>query len=334
MRVTSFMIYDQILRSLQNGQEDYAVLSERLSTGKKILAPSDDTLGALRALDYRVSLSSNEQYRRNIAGAQSKLDIAGTVLSSAFGTLEKIMELAAKSLRGTDPTQAATFAGEAAGYRDHLLDIANTKVGDHYLFSGFRTTVQTFDQATLTYQGDAGVINVPVGKGAAMPMNVTGDEAFSYTPGPDYVKQLGSGLNASYTSAAGTKTVTVEISDAGGTVIDSFSFSNLLQMTDLLGTAIAVNDTTRIEALMDPFSSAQSQLARVQADVGARLSGLKDQSSLLNGINATVRAALAATEDADMSETAIQLQKTDVALQALRASAAQVMSQSLFDFLR
>ena len=45
MRITTSMMYDQLLRSLQLNQGDYATLNSQLATGKKILAPSDDVMG-------------------------------------------------------------------------------------------------------------------------------------------------------------------------------------------------------------------------------------------------------------------------------------------------
>jgi hypothetical protein len=61
---------------------------------------------------------------------------------------------------------------------------------------------------------------------------------------------------------------------------------------------------------------------------------MQDQSAMLTGISNSVKDSLDATETADINETAMQLQQTDTALQALRATATKVLSQSLFDFLK
>lgn len=335
MRVTSFMIYNQILRSLQSGQSDFSTLTERLATDKRILKPSDDVIGAMRAMDYRVQINDNGQYQRNIEGASSNLNITYTALTSVYDTVRKIRDLANTAMSSSqDPGLNAAFAQEAGQLRDHVLSVANTRIGDRYLFSGFRTNIQSYAAGTFAYQGDSGEINVPIAQGAAMPMNVTGDEAFSYTPGAAYVRQISNGQNVHYTPGAGT-TVDVEIRDATDTVVqDTFSFSNIMQLSDLLSSSISTNNTARIEALMDPLNKTQDQLAVVQANIGARLSSLKDQSSVFTQATNAVKNSLSATEDADITETAMQLQKTDVTLQALRATSARILSQSLFDFLR
>jgi flagellar hook-associated protein 3 FlgL len=329
------MIYNQLMRALQHNQEDYAELNSRLATEKKILKPSDDVIGTVRALDYRVSIAANNQYKRNIDGATNNLKLTDTVLTSLSATLSKIKTLAFDSLNATsDPAIQTSYAQEAGLLRDHLYGIANTKIGDRYLFAGFRTNQRPYAAGTYTYQGDNGIINAPIDNGAAMPVNVTGNEALSYIPAAAYVKQITGGLNVHYTPGAGTA-VDVEIRDAADTVVlDTFTYSNSIQVTDLLGSAISTNDRSRIEALIDPLNGIYEQLAAVQSDVGSRLSSLNDQTTTLTLNTNTLKNTLSVTEDADMTETAMQLQKANTTLQALYASSTKILSQSLLDFLK
>ncbi len=338
------MIYDQLLRSIQSNQQDYAELDSRLSSGKKILAPSDDVIGAGRAMDYRVDISRNSQYNTNITAATSNLNLTNTILSSLYASVSAVKNLAETGMSG-DPTSVSVSSQQAALLRDHLYGIVNTNIGGRYLFSGFRTNQQPYTVSTsivggttvanYTYQGDDGVINVPIDRGAAMPINVTGSQVLSLNLAAPYTHQIGSGLNVHYTPVAGTTTVNVEIRDASDTtVLDTFSFSNAMEMADVLSTAIGTNNTTRIEALVDPLDKLQNQIGQVQSDVGTRLSSLQDQTSMLNKNTNVLQNVLSTIEDADPAETAMQLQKTSTALQALLTSASKVLSQSLLDFLQ
>ncbi len=94
------------------------------------------------------------------------------------------------------------------------------------------------------------------------------------------------------------------------------------------------NNTARIQAMTDPLEKLQGQVAQVQSDAGTRLSGLNDQTTMLNQNTNILKDALSSVEDADTTETAVLLQKTGTALQALLASSSQVLSQSLLDFLQ
>ena len=88
-----------------------------------------------------------------------------------------------------------------------------------------------------------------------------------------------------------------------------------------------------MEELANPIDKAEAQLTNVQSDGGARMSRLEDQTGRLTLMTNTRKNVLSATEEADMNKTIMQLQKTNVTLQALREASSRVISQSLFDFL-
>jgi len=335
MRVTSTMIFDQITRRLGKNLESYAGLNSELATGKKFSKPSEDVTGMMRSLDYRVDISANDQYKRNIDEAVGRLKFADTVMSSASSALLNIRTLITQNLSGSlDPTFSDGYALEAAQLRNQLSSLANTKYRDQYLFAGYRTDTQPYNAGlAYQYQGDNGVMNVSIDKSSFIPVNVTGNETFSYTLAAAYVKQISGNRFAHYTPGAGT-TVDVEIRDTDDiTVLDTFSFSNAIQMTDTLSTAISANNSLRIEALADPFNKMSTRVLTTQSEVGARLSGLNDQTDRHTANTLNLKNSLSAVEDADPLETAVELKKLEVSLQALRESASKILSQSLMDFL-
>jgi flagellar hook-associated protein 3 FlgL len=334
MRITPFMVYDQLQQAIQNTQAKYARINNQLGTQKKILSPSDDVSGSLRVLDYQVNISANDQFKNNVNTAMTNLNLTDTTLSSFSSSVAQVKEILFSSINGIIDTSSRTAnAQKAAQLRDSLLGMANTDVGGRYLFSGYNSDTRPYNTTTYAYQGDNGDVNIPIDHGVTMAMNVTGGNAFSYTLGAAYVKQIPSGANVHYTPGAGT-TINVEIRDqADTTVLDTFSFSNVLQMTDILSTAVNNNDVNRIQALIDPFNSVQNQLSAASATVGARLSSLNDQTTLLNQNTSALKNSLSTIQDIDMTETAVELQKADTTLQALYAASAKIMSQSLLDFL-
>jgi len=335
MRTTTFMIFDQVLRGLKRNNETYGVLQGRLSTGKRILSPSDDPAGALRAADYRVEIAGNDQFLRNVDAASLRLRLSDTALSAVAETLTDIRTLIAQGVSGSqDPAIRSGYSTEAAQFRDTLYGLSNSRDENRYLFSGYRTDQQPYSGSpSYLYQGDNGVMNVLIGQNEAVAVNVTGSEVFSYALYAPEVRQLSGGRYAHYTPGAGTA-VTVEIRDTDDvTVLQSFSFSNVMQMTDLLAGALGSGDTLRIEALMDPFNKVSTQVLVSQAEIGARLSRIETQTASLRADTVALKNGLSSVEDADPLETAAALSKAEATLQALRESASRVISQSLFDFL-
>ena len=335
MRITPFMIFNQLTQSLDRSLQDYGKLNEQLASGKKILSPSDDAMGLKRAIDYKVRINSTTQYQQNIQFAQNDLNAVNTVMDSYDKFLTSAMALVSQNKSGTlDVNSRAMSAQQASALRDIFMDLGNTKINDKYLFAGFKTDTQPYAAGTFDYQGDSGVVQVPIDNGATLASNVTGDNLFSYTLAAATSVQISGGRNVHYTPGTGT-TVDVEIRDATDTtVLDAFSFSNVVQMTDTLSTAISANDTTRIEALAEPFHQVQAQMRAAQGDVGSRLSWLEMQSSSLTNSSNTMQNSLASLEQADMVEVAAKLKTTETTLAAVRESASRVMSMSLFDFLK
>ncbi|HBH62052.1 MAG TPA: flagellar hook-associated protein 3 [Nitrospiraceae bacterium] len=290
MRIASFTIFNQLTRSLNNNLRSMSRLSNMLATGKKINNPSDDVSGMMKAMDYKVSINEIEQYRRNIDQADEHLSYAETTLTSVTNALTRASELAIQASTGTqnDATRAA-MAQEVASLRDEIMSLANSKLRNKYIFSGFKTDTQSFD-AGFNYQGDSGEVNVMIDRNAATAINITGEQVF------------GSGA----TSIMGT--------------LDTL-YNNLLA-NNPAGAAI------------DDLDSALDQIANVRAEIGARLNHLDDRKSNLEDRDITLKTYLSEIQDTDIANTVSEISKTEVALQSLRQSGAEILSQSLLDFLK
>lgn len=341
MRITTFMIYDQLKRSFGSNLSRLSTLNSNLSSGKKIEKPSDDVLGMMKAMDYKLSISNNDQYKRNMDEAGTYLEFTEGVLTSVSEALIRAKELTLDGVSGARNAEARKAIGEeVAELRDHLLSLANSKLRDKYVFSGFKTDTLTFDSTTYAYQGDSGTINVMIDKGTLIPINVLGSEAFAYTLSASETITLDNGNYITY-SQAGTG-IQVDIYDSNDTptdtsddaLVESFTFSNFVEMLDHLHSALDSNNVLKAQALLEPLNRGLDQVSNVRAGIGARLNRLDDQSNRLDDNTFDLTTFLSATEDADLVEVVSELSKTQAALQALRQSSAQFLSQSLLDFLR
>jgi flagellar hook-associated protein 3 FlgL len=172
MRVTNFMIYSQLTRSLHDGLRRLSEHSERISSGKKINRPSDNVSGMTRVMDYRKKLGENEQYKKNVEEAEAHLSFADTTMSSVVNSLTRARELGSL----TDVDRDA-IAAEVENLRDEVMSLANSQFRDRYIFSGFRTDTQAFD-AGFNYQGDSNEINVMIDRNATVSLTIPGNTAF------------------------------------------------------------------------------------------------------------------------------------------------------------
>ncbi len=173
------MIYNQLTSELQKNFSEMARLQERLSSGKKINRPSDDITGMARAIDYKLTINAGEQYKRNIDEANNYLSFTDGIMASVSDALKRAKELALQGATGSlDAASRLTLSKEVAQIRDHLLSLANSRLGGKYVFSGFKTDTAAFS-GTFTYNGDSGIIETAIDKNAMIGINITGNNAFS-----------------------------------------------------------------------------------------------------------------------------------------------------------
>lgn len=140
MRVTQSMLSNTMLRNLNSSYTRMATLQEQISTGSKLLRPSDDPVSTTKAMSYRTQLAQNEQYSKNLDTATKWLDTTDTALGTLGSAMTRVQELVTQAANDTNQTEdRAKMLTEIKQLREEVKDIANTKIGDTYIFSGTRT---------------------------------------------------------------------------------------------------------------------------------------------------------------------------------------------------
>lgn len=141
MRVTQSMLSNTMLRNLSNSYNKMGQWQEQLSTGSKLLRPSDDPVGVTKAMSYRTQLAQNAQYDTNLDTASKWLDTTDTALGSLGSAMTRVQELITQAANDTNQTvDREKMLLEIKQIREEVYDIANTKIGDEYIFSGTRTS--------------------------------------------------------------------------------------------------------------------------------------------------------------------------------------------------
>ena len=82
MRVTTNLIFDKNFRSINTSQGQLSDLQTQLASGKKLLRPSDDPVGASQVIRLTEELDKIDQYKRNNALVTNALELQETSLRS------------------------------------------------------------------------------------------------------------------------------------------------------------------------------------------------------------------------------------------------------------
>ncbi|MEA1900169.1 MAG: flagellar hook-associated protein FlgL [Thermodesulfobacteriota bacterium] len=162
--MTNKLMADTVTGNLFKNIDQFLKTQNILSSGKRINKPSDDPIGMGKVLDYRKTICAIDQYDRNIAHGESWLDLTDSTLNAVGDSLIRAKELALSQANATaNADTMKAVAEEVKNIYDHLLQLANTKLENSYIFAGHKTDTPPFsrdDDYIASYNGDAEVTEI------------------------------------------------------------------------------------------------------------------------------------------------------------------------------
>src|SRR5215210_7366921 len=97
MRVTPGMMMNSTLHNIELNQSRTEQLQNQITSGSRISKPSDDPIGAARAINLQETLGASDQYVRNIDEASSWLNTTDSALNAVTQALHRSRELAVQA---------------------------------------------------------------------------------------------------------------------------------------------------------------------------------------------------------------------------------------------
>ena len=184
MRVTTGMIFDSGLASMQKQHSRLLDTMEQVSTGRRILRPSDDPVAAARALEVSQSQSVNTLYAANQGYASDALKLVDSKLDAATSIVTYLRTRAVESGNGGySASDQAAIGADIAQQFDELLSVANSQdaTGD-YVFGGYSSNTKPFGgglAAGVQYQGDQGARTLQISASRNLPITSSGEDIFN-----------------------------------------------------------------------------------------------------------------------------------------------------------
>lgn len=208
MRISTNTIYETGTNLMLQQQEALIKTQQQLSTGRRILTPSDDPISAAQALNISQSASLNEQYSVNRTSASSSLGLEENILKQVTSLLQDVHEstVRAGSASFTDADRKM-LATELRGRLESLVGLANaTDEKGQFLFSGYQASTKPFVQTGLNvqYMGDQGQRLNQVGPARQLAVSDSGIDMF------ERVKN-GNGVFATAANSVNTGTGVIDV---------------------------------------------------------------------------------------------------------------------------
>jgi len=307
MRLSTSQFYDRGLSAMLDQQSVLSKTQLQISTGRRILTPSDDPVGAANVIDLSQGIARTNRYQANGVQARARLSFEENIFGQASELLQRVRELAVAGNSDTNNAEGRTaMAVEVSGRLEELMAMGNARDPNNgYIFSGYQNQVQPFvrDAAgNVSYVGDQGQRFVQIGAATQIATGDAGSDVF-------VAIRNGNGTFATAEAAANT----------GSGIIDPGSVVDL---------ALWVPDTYTITFLTPTtYEVRDGAAALVTAGVyqsGTAISFNGVQVGIIGNPNAADQFTVSASVNKDVFATVKDL------VNALKTSAADVASKAHF----
>lgn len=155
MRITNQMVTSGSLRNMQKTMQKVSKLNEQSITGKKILAPSEDPVIAIRALKLRTTCDKLTQYKeKNVKDAMNWVDTTQGSIQNIIGHLEDVYEYCTQGSTDTFYTDdRSKIVNELKSLKKSIYDEGGITYAGRYLFSGYKTETNMIFQNSAAKEG-------------------------------------------------------------------------------------------------------------------------------------------------------------------------------------
>ncbi|MEH0873352.1 flagellar hook-associated protein FlgL [Pectobacterium cacticida] len=314
MRLSTSMIYQQNMQGILNGQATWQKTGEQLSTGKRVINPSDDPIAAANVIMLGQSQSENSQYTLARTFAKQSMSLEESILGKSINTITSAMTevISGGGIKSDDDRKSTATA--LRGMKAELLNLANSTDGNgNYIFAGYETDKAPFIEgaAGVEYVGGNEAISQRVDAARNMNVSHIGSAVFNGTTGDARKEPDGS--------------------------IQSDLFETLDIAISALETPLAdADEATKasVAAAMDTANrglhNALNNVSSVRAELGIQLNEIDTLDSIGKDRDVTNKTTLSQLQDTDWYEAISSYIMQQSSLQASYTVFQNMQGMSLF----
>lgn len=317
MRISTQMMYQQNMRGITNSQAEWMKYGEQMSTGKRVINPSDDPIAASQAVVLSQAQAQNSQYTLARSFATQKVSLEENVLSQVTTAIQSAQEKIVSAGNGTlSDDDRASLATDLQGIRDQLMNLANSTDGNgRYIFAGYKTESAPFSQTDGAYSGGRESVTQQVDASRTMVIGHTGDQIFN-------------------------KITSNAVPEPDGTDSETSLFKMLDSAIDALNTPVAGNDAARdiasaaIDKTNRGLKNSLNNVLTVRAELGTQLKELDSLDALGSDRALGQTQQMSNLVDVDWNAAISSYVMQQAALQASYKAFTDMQGMSLFQLNR
>lgn len=182
MRIAGTSYTDSLVGQLNFLTAQQYQLQSQVSTGQRIQKPEDDPAGMAQALGLQTNTAAAAQYAQNISTLQTGANTAYSAMQQIKTISDRAGEIATLADGTKTPAELQAYATEVNQLIQQAVQVANSKNGDHYIFSGTKSDTPPFSATTdangnvtaVDYQGNTSVAQTEIAQGTTITTDTPG----------------------------------------------------------------------------------------------------------------------------------------------------------------
>jgi flagellar hook-associated protein 3 FlgL len=243
MRISTQQVFLNNIDNLSKTSSELFKTQNQLSTGKKILQPSDDPIASAQVQKFKKEIARTEQFSKNIEVSERRLVLEENTIDQINNLSIRLKELTIQGKNGvlnsSDRISVAAEVGEIVKALDGLM---NTKdVQGEYLFSGHQGFTKPYEMNAGTgryeFKGDDGQRYIQVGPENKVASTDSGFDIF------EKVAKV-SGYILPEITQTGGQISEVAITDSNADAFDEFMTQNAPLTFSFSGGALTVTNNS------------------------------------------------------------------------------------------
>ncbi|MFN3235447.1 MAG: flagellar hook-associated protein FlgL [Pseudomonadales bacterium] len=187
MRISTIQTFNRGIADIQRVSNAGNETQAQISSGRRVLKPSDDPVAATRILQLNQEIAAREQYQRNITSVTNRLSLEDSVLSGIGDVLQRVREIAVQLGAGSLSQEDRGFLAEEVNIRlEEMLGLLNSRDSNgEFIFAGYKGSTQPFVDSGgggYKFQGDEGERLVQIGATTFVTSRDSGKALFEEIP--------------------------------------------------------------------------------------------------------------------------------------------------------
>lgn len=297
MRITDYTLSQQLLYQFGNSSQALSKSYSELSSGQKIVKPSDDPTQASYVLSQQSDLRRNSQFLSNVTRADQLSTVTYANVKNLKDLVTRASELGTKITDLSDATVFTANKTEVNGLIEQAIQLMNTQQNGEYIFAGTKSTTSPIT-VTRDTNGTATAVAYAGGSTAS---SIAVSENISVTP---------------YSSATQNQQI-----------IDTIN--HLITLRD----AMEDNDASAVRTATATITDDEDLIINQMSDHATVQSRLDLLSAQLKTSATATTTEISARADVDIAEATVRYNMMQNAYQASIAAGSKMLSVSLLDYL-